>query len=102
MGLDEGKGLKKLVHGAKTTWQHDKSLRIFDKHELTHKEVVEVDELIPVDIRIAELLKGQVDVEAYRFATGELGAFITGFHDARTAARDYAVAFVVIRSESPG
>ena len=94
MGLYEGEGLEKLVEGAETAWHCYKGFGILDEHYFAGKEIVELDILVVVDIRVVGLLEGEVDVESGRYAFVEMCAFVAGFHNAGSSASDDAKAFV--------
>ena len=72
MGLYEGEGLEKLVEGAETAWHSYKGFGILDEHYFAGKEIVELDVLVVVDIRVVGLLEGEVDVESGRYAFVEV------------------------------
>ena len=94
MGLYEGEGLEKLIEGAETAWHRYKGFGILDEHYFAGKEIVELDVLVVVDIRVVGLLKGEVDVESGRYAFVEVRAFVAGFHNAGSSTGDDAKAFI--------
>ena len=94
MGLYEGEGLEKFVEGAETAWHRYKGFGILDEHYFAGKEIVELDVLVVVDVRVVGLLEGEVDVESGRYAFVEVRAFVAGFHNAGSSTGDDAKAFV--------
>ena len=62
-----------------------KPLGVLDEHRLPHEEVAEVDR--EVEVGIAELLEGELDVAADRVAAGLAGPAVGGLHDARARPR---------------
>ena len=66
---------------------------ILYKHDLAHKEVVEINAFVEVDEVVGLLLVGQRDVEPHGGSPDGFGASVGGFHDSRTASADDSVAF---------
>ena len=53
--LNQGKGLGQFVHGAKSSWHNNKSLRVFYEHHFANKKVIKRDELVRIDVGISFL-----------------------------------------------
>src|SRR5690606_26247686 len=64
-GLDQCNSCEKLVHSAKSARHHNISLLIFRRHYFTHKEIIELEKLITVDVFVVELLKRQLNIKPY-------------------------------------
>ena len=90
VGLDEGNGLREFVERAKTTRHGDITLGITHEDSLADKEIVKIDGLVGVDVRVEMLLERQGDVQPNAGGTTFVGTFVAGLHDARAATRDNA------------
>ena len=66
---------------------------ILYKHDLAHKEVVEINAFIEVNVVVGFLLMGQRDVEPHRGSPDGFGPSVGGLHDSGTSTADNSVAF---------
>jgi len=94
VGLDKGDGLGELVQGTKAARHGDVALRIAHEDGLADEEIIEIDVLVGIDIRVEVLLEGQVDVQSHTGGAALLGTFVASFHDTRTATGDDTEAVV--------
>jgi hypothetical protein len=62
LSLNQGERLKQLVHRPKASRKDDASLRVFDEHRLSDKEVPKID--FEIDEWIGLLFEGQFNVAA--------------------------------------
>src|SRR5690554_3699630 len=92
MGLNQGDGLKEFIQGSKAPRHDHKTLRILHKHDLAHKEIIEVDILITVNIGVVMLLKRQVDIQSHRSSAGQVCSLISCFYDPGTPSGNYSIA----------
>jgi len=65
-----------------------RALAICANHNLRIKKIMEIEAELGTDVRIRELLVGQFDGKADRFAAGFIGAAIGSFHDAGALRRN--------------
>ena len=84
--LDERERLEELVHRPEPPGEDDEGTRVLHEHRLADEEVPEVDRV--VEIWVAFLLEGKLDVAPDRGDAGRLSAAIRSFHHARATARD--------------
>ena len=90
-GLNQRDGFEKFVQRAESTGQYDIALAVLHEHHLAHEEIVKFEAGIRADIGVVVLLVGQPHVEAHRYASGLVRAFVSGLHDARSASSDDTV-----------
>ena len=90
-GLNKSDHLKKFVQGSETSREIDIGLGGISEHNLPAEKVVKADALF--NPGVDALFKGELDIESDRFSAALMDSAVTGFHYARTAARDYPISF---------
>src|SRR5262249_18268264 len=79
-GLNQCQHFKKFVDGAETTGEDDESFRQINKPELTHEEIMEVEDQFRGDIPVHTLFVRQLDIETKASAACEKRAATGRFH----------------------
>src|SRR5690606_21174772 len=92
LSLNEGERFEKLIEGAKATGKYYKGLSIFHQHNFPNKKVVEMDKAFSVDKVICLGFERQVDIYTDRFSSCPFCTFVSGFHNAGTAAGHHSKA----------
>src|SRR5690349_18739558 len=89
--LDQRQCFHYFIQCSESTGHDNKSLRVFHKHDLSHKEIIKRDQFILVDEFISFLFMREINIQADGFSSGPVCPAITRLHDAGTATGDNAV-----------
>ncbi len=85
-GLRQGHHFPKFVEGAEAAGKDNEGFGDLREPQFAHEKIMEIEAELGTDVRIRELLVGQFDGKADRFAAGFIGAAIGSFHDAGPSA----------------
>ena len=86
LGLRQGEQLEHFVERPKAPRKHHQRLGQVGEPQLAHEEVVELEVQVGRDVRVGNLLEGQIDVQPDGLAASLECAAVGRFHDARSAA----------------
>ena len=90
--MHEGQGFEQLVQCSESAWHDNEALGILHKHHLAHKEVIEIDALVRVDVGVVVLFERQFNVQSHGGAPDVMRTAVTGFHHTGTTTGDDTIA----------